>query len=243
RPRRRAIYAVITAVVVVAATAAAIGANSSNKSNAIPAAHGYTPRFVRHNCTDDQIAAVPGVTCGWLVVPENRSDPSKRTIRLEVSRYPASDGRGSVGPVVSIGYSGVREDPARSPVRDHSELIAIDTRVTLQPGEAGLTCPEAAKLSPAFFASPSNDPTVSASIVRAFRHWYRQLTAKGYDLARYTYDDAADDVIDLVRAFHLDRVNLTAEDEDSLVTYEVVRRAPELVRSITLQNPVVPGTT
>jgi DNA-binding SARP family transcriptional activator/pimeloyl-ACP methyl ester carboxylesterase len=243
RPRRRAIYAVTAAAVAVAAIVTAIAMTSSNPSTAIPAARGYTPRFVAHRCSADQYATVPGVSCGWLVVPENRNDPSKKWIRLEIARYPASDGRGSAGPVVSIGFAGVREDPARSPVRDHSELITIDTRVTLQPGEAGLTCPEAAKLSPAFFASPSDDPTLAEALVSGFRHCYRRLTAAGYDLSRYTYDDAADDVIDMARALHLERVNLTAEDEDSLVTYEIVRRAPKLARSITLQNPVVPGTT
>jgi DNA-binding SARP family transcriptional activator/pimeloyl-ACP methyl ester carboxylesterase len=243
RPRRRAIYATAVASVLGAVIAVAIAANASNKSSAVPAARGYTPRFVAHRCSADLTAAVPGVTCGWLVVPENRDAPSKRSIRLEVARYPAIDGRGSAGPLVSVGYSGLREDPARSPVRDHSELITIDTRVTLQPGETGLTCPDEAKLSTAYFASPSNDRKVSESNVKAFQHCYRQLTDSGFDLSHYTYDDAADDVIDLARAFHLERVNLTAEDEDSLVTYELVRRAPRLVRSITLQNPVVPGTT
>jgi DNA-binding SARP family transcriptional activator/pimeloyl-ACP methyl ester carboxylesterase len=245
KPRRR--WGVALAVAAVAAVLVAgitvLTSRSPHTAVAPPNAALYTPRFQAHQCSRDQLATVPGTRCGWLVVPENRTDPAKRWIRLEVARYPASNHESSHGPVVSIGWTGVREDPTRSPVRDHAELITIDTRVSLQPHEGALACPGAAKLSADYFASPSGDSRFTKRADEAFRECYQQLTKKGVDLSRYTYDDAADDVIDLARALHLDTLNINTEEEDSLVAYELVARAPSLVRSITLENPVIPGTT
>jgi hypothetical protein len=64
-------------------------------------------------------------------------------------------------------------------------------------------------------------------------------------LARYTIQDSADDVLDLARALHLTRVNLVASGSGivsaSPMALSVVREAPKLVRTLTLQNPWLPS--
>ena len=56
----------------------------------VPTAAGEVPRFEPAPCPKlpgaDELAKA---SCGYLVVPENRSRPTGRTIRLMVVKYPA----------------------------------------------------------------------------------------------------------------------------------------------------------
>ena len=60
-------------------------------ATAVPAlAESNVPRFEPAPCPKVQGAeALADASCGYLVVPENRSEPTGRTIRLFVATYPA----------------------------------------------------------------------------------------------------------------------------------------------------------
>src|SRR2546421_5597539 len=61
-----------------------------------------TPRFDRIQCPDlpTQLA---NARCGYLVVPEDRSRPSDRTIQLFVAIIPAQSSKSAPDPVVYLG--------------------------------------------------------------------------------------------------------------------------------------------
>ena len=61
------------------------------------------PRFEPAPCPKLQGAeALADASCGYLVVPENRSRPNDRTIRLMVAKYPARSSKKLPDPIVYL---------------------------------------------------------------------------------------------------------------------------------------------
>ena len=68
-----------------------------------PTAAGEVPRFEPAPCPKLQGAEeLAKASCGYLVVPENRSRPTGRTIRLMVAKYPARSPEKRPDPVVYL---------------------------------------------------------------------------------------------------------------------------------------------
>src|SRR4051812_1586278 len=69
----------------------------------VPTAAGQVPRFEPASCPKlpgaDELAKA---SCGYLVVLENRSQPTGRTIRLLVAKYPARSPGKQADPVVYL---------------------------------------------------------------------------------------------------------------------------------------------
>src|SRR5215831_7674369 len=61
-----------------------------------------TPRFDPIQCPDG-FPQLTNVRCGHLVVPEDRSQPSGRTIQLFVAIIPAQSGKSAPDPIVYLG--------------------------------------------------------------------------------------------------------------------------------------------
>jgi pimeloyl-ACP methyl ester carboxylesterase len=92
-------------------------------------------------------------------------------------------------------------------------------------------------------ATSQRDPATIAKGQAALRACYDRLIREGVALSRYTLEDAADDVLELMRALQLRRVNLAATGADAISAYAVVREAPGAVRTLTLDSPYAPGTS
>jgi len=70
------------------------------------------PRFEPASCPKLQGAeALAEASCGYLVVPEDRSRPSGRTIRLMVAKYPAHSSEKRADPVVYLAGGPVTSPP------------------------------------------------------------------------------------------------------------------------------------
>jgi class 3 adenylate cyclase len=228
-------------VVAVGVTIALVVRGGSGSTSSTPPARGYTPRYEPKRCSADLTKVVPQSVCGELVVPEDRAHPNGRSVRLFVWRVPArAPGAGAPDPTIDIGAFGVLEDPAKSPARDHSELVLFGTRVSDAPNPA-MACPEFDPVAADLLAGPFHSAATAERGTAALKACSARLTKSGVDLARYTYVDAGDDVVDLMRALHFDHVNLAAEGNDIQAAFEVARVAPGAVRSLTLENPVDPG--
>src|ERR1700730_3459033 len=241
-----AIVAAALAVPLLAGVLVATVAGGHSKVSAgVPPAKGYTPRFEQKPCAPDFLAKVPNGACGDLVVPEDRSKPHARWIRLWVTRAPALSGRGAADPVIAIGAELGQpdlEDPAKSPARDHAELIAILTRVS-EVSDPAMTCPEFEPIGFELLRRPQRDLATIAQGQAALRACHERLARAGVTLSRYTLDDAADDVLDLMRALHLRRATVAAMGDDAISAYAIVRDAPGAVRTLTLDGPDAPGTS
>ncbi len=236
RSRRRRPWPIAIAaglvVVLIAAAVVVITRDDSKPTATVPRPLHYTPRFERKPCSTELAKQFPDVTCGDLVVPENRDNPTGRWIRMRITRGPARAGASSGPPTVEIGDW---EDPARTPVRDFGELISFQPRTS--EGRNAPGCPEFDPVAAHVLARPESDLTVIAAGQKALRTCYDRLVRSGMSLANYNVDDAGRDVVDLLSALHLGKVNLVAGENWAQLAYVVLRVAPDAVRTLTLENP------
>jgi serine/threonine protein kinase, bacterial len=238
RRRRWPWAAAIAAVAIVVAVSVLVGISggSSNASaRPLPAAVGYTPRYVAVTCSVDVQTDIPGASCGTLTVPQDRSKPTGATVTLLVTRGPAR-GKVTSPPVVDFGADDLHD----SPVRDHAQEIQLSRR-GFAPSSPVLTCPEYAKIAPASLTLPSGDTQVATNRRTALQTCFSRLKAGGIDPNMFTYYTDADDMLDLMRALHLTRVNVAGNDTDTVSVLQLDRLAPQAIASISLQDPVVPG--
>ena len=93
-------------------------------ARAAQAAEGTTtvPRFEPAPCPKLQgVEWLADASCGYLVVPEDRSRPTGRTIRLMVAKHPARSPEKRHDPVVCL--AGVNELIAADFIRDRDILV------------------------------------------------------------------------------------------------------------------------
>ena len=89
------------ALIVVASSVTFLAPAAS--AQGVPTAAGEAPRFEPAPCPK-----LPGAeelakaSCGYLVIPENRSRPTGRTIRLLIAKYPARSPEKRPDPVVYL---------------------------------------------------------------------------------------------------------------------------------------------
>jgi class 3 adenylate cyclase len=224
-------------VVLIAAVVVVLTRDDSKTTATVPRTRDYTPRFERKPCPTDFAKQVPNGTCGDLVVPENRTKPKGRWIRLPITRAPARPGASSGPPTIAIGSF---EDTTRTPSRDFGELIAFQSRTD---GDRNAPrCPEFDSVAARLLARGQADLAVIADGQKALRACYDRVERSGMTLAHYNVDDAGRDVVDLISALHLREVNLVAGEAWSQLAYVVMRVAPDAVRTLTLENPETPHT-
>jgi class 3 adenylate cyclase/pimeloyl-ACP methyl ester carboxylesterase len=199
---------------------------------------GYTPRYVpMKSCPDDVRTVAGDATCGHLIVPQDRSKPGGRPVTMLVTRAPARLDGPTIAPTIDVCGC---ENLGNSLARDHGELIHVGQR-----GYSGsspvLTCPEFSDSRRHALTRPSDDPSAIASGTDALRRCYRRFVARGIDPAQYNFDAAARDVLDLMFVLEIRRANFVAFERSAAEVFDLLRRAPAAVRSITLDNPPPPG--
>jgi pimeloyl-ACP methyl ester carboxylesterase len=244
RRRRWTAFAVGAAVVLSAVLIATtlVTRRGSHAHIELSLASTYAPKIRSRPCPADFHSAVPNGTCGDLAVPEDRTKPNGRWLSLLFERAPSrTTGDRASDPTVAIGKFGTLEDAAASPARDHSDLILFGTR-TSEADDPAMACPEYDRDAVAFLTGSIRDPELHRRVPIDLWQCYSRLTNSGVNPARYTLRDGGDDVVDLVRALNLRQINLAAGDIDVPSAFEVVRRAPQVVRTLTLDNPIPPGT-
>jgi len=241
RPGRRGRRALAVGALVVAVAAALVlttRGSGTSSAGSVPVPHGYTPRLVTTSCHNPDVTAVRHASCGWLIVPQDRSQPQGRQVRLLIEQVPPLEPVGA-GSVPTIDLCGC--DPVNtSPVREHAELILLPQR-----GSAGnspaLDCPAVDRLMEASLALPSTDAASQTAIAAATRACRSHLLARGIDPADYNYDAQADDVLDLMSVLGLHQVDLVASYGFMHVAFGLLYREPNVVRSVTTEQPEPPG--
>jgi serine/threonine-protein kinase len=244
--RRKPLWAALAFGAILAGGAIAllaVGTQSSSRSPQRPraaASLGYTPTFVARPCPTG-VATDPGVSCGDLVVPEDRAKPTGRQLHLLIVRAAAQTPRPAPDPVVDvaggINYGG-GEGPS-SNVRLYSDYIELSARGNIG-SDPLLSCPEEQAAQESAIALAPRSPQAEDMLIAGFQACRARLVASGIDPNAYGADAAADDVRDLLRALKIDRANLTTL-EAPLTVFNVMRRWPQLVRTATIFDPVPPG--
>src|SRR5215472_777739 len=213
------------------------------------------PRFEPSVC-----AFIPGygitdglnLTCGILVVREDRSNPHSRTINLAVAIFKTPSSTPALDPVIYLSGG-----PGESPLTDiapnftsnslseslgNRDLIVFDPRGT-QNSQPSLDCPE---LRQAEYGSLDQNlsPAQEVAIQRAaLMSCYSRLVGEGIDLSLYNTVTTAADVNDLLQALGYKQVNLNGGSYGTRLALEVMKDYPQRVRSVILDAVFPPQVT
>ena len=215
----------------------------------------YQPVFEEAACPFDiPPGQVEGQTveCGYLVVPEDRSVPEARTIRLAVAVFHPPGGPSKPDPIIYLSggpggsaleliyYSYLKFAPVLAEGRD---LILFDQRgVGLS--EPALDCPAVLTLSFDLLdheidGKKPTDEEAFELFLQAFESCQQDLSQVA-DLSAYHTAASAADVNDLRLALGYEGVNLWGGSYGTRLALEVMRDYPEGLRSVVLDSVYPP---
>ncbi|MCB8926966.1 MAG: alpha/beta hydrolase [Ardenticatenaceae bacterium] len=183
--------------------------------------------------TDCPFDASGDIECGYLTVPEDRSDANSPMIQLAVAIVAAPDGA-TEPPVVYLaggpGSSGL-DDYAADPdswemsFLQNRDLILLDQRGTGY-SEPTLDCPEFAE------ADEQDNPDTLC---------FDRLTDEGINLMAYNTQENAADVEALRQALGIEQWDLLGISYGTRLALEVMRNHPAGVRAVILDSPFPPN--
>jgi len=230
----------------VAASCAAFLAPLASAQYAPPAAR-TVPRFEPAPCPQ-----LPGAeelakaSCGYLIVPENRSRPAGRTIRLMIAKYPARSSEKRADPIVYL--SGGPGDIAPLEVngliaadfiRDRNILV-MSQRGTMF-SQPALTCASADDFDRKLLGLRFYSAATERAHLAATQTCHRELVATGADLSAYNSTESAADFADLRKVLGIAAWNVYGTSYGSYLAQTLMRDHPEGIRSVILDS-VLPTT-
>ena len=231
---------------IAAALCVAFLAPVASAQHAPPAAR-TVPRFEPAPCPQ-----LPGAeelaraTCGYLVVPENRSRPTGRTIRLMIAKYPARSSEKRADPIVYL--SGGPGDIAPLEVngliaadfiRDRNILV-MSQRGTMF-SQPALTCASADDFDRKLLGLRFYSAATERAHLAATQTCHRELVATGADLSAYNSTESAADFADLRKVLGIAAWNVYGTSYGSYLAQTLMRDHPEGIRSVILDS-VLPTT-
>lgn len=207
----------------------------------------YTPRFEETTCWGGVTDA--DVTCGHVVVPEDRSDPDGRQVRLAVARL-AARSTPTRAPLLYLhggpggGVQGNLAGWTGSSLRDDQELILLDQRGSGL-SEPLLNCPERETVTWETFSQTGDLPAERQATRDATVACRDRLEADGVNLAAYDTVANANDVADIRIALGIDEWSIYGVSYGTTLALEVMRSHPEGVRAVVLDSayPLDQGPT
>ena len=184
------------------------------------------------------------ITCGFLVVPEDRAAPNGRQIRLAVAIAKTARSPRQADPVIYLaggpGSAAVATTPGLAQgwasFLAHRDLIVIDQRGTgfSQPS---LAC-TAQDAEPPTAAQTPDDR--AAAEYRSLIHCRDRLVGAGVQLGAYTTAASAEDLRDLRQALGYSRWNLFGISYGTRLALAAARADPGGVRSLILDSAYPP---
>src|SRR5258708_4997670 len=212
-----------------------------------PTAAGEVPRFEPAPCPK-----LPGAeelakaSCGYLVIPENRSQPTGRTIRLMVAKYPARSPEKRADPVVYL--AGGPGDIAPLEVSGliaadfirHRDILVGSQRGTMF-SQPALTCAPADDFARKLLGLRFYSEATERAHLAATEACHRELAATGADLSAYNSTESAADFADLRKVLGFAAWNVYGTSYGSYLAQTLMRDHPEGIRSIVLDS-VLPTT-
>lgn len=209
-------------------------------------AAGSPPTFEDAPCPPG-ITAEEGsaVSCGYLTVLEDRSEPNGQTIRLFVTRAEPLEGDPPPDPMFGPGPLSANRDlgwahrEALVGSRAGRVLYGMDVRGTGY-SEPNLSCPEIEQLTDPSTGITLGTPEMETPFLSAVQACHERLTAEGIDLASYNLEAMAADAEDLRTTLGIDDWNLITWGTTSAISFEIMRRYPEHIRSVAMDSPMPP---
>ena len=185
-------------------------------------------------------------SCFYLVVPEDRSQPNGRTIKLMVAKYPArsaekrpdavvylAGGPGDIAPLDVNGFI------AADFIRDR-DIYVVSQRGTMF-SEPALTCVAADDFARELLGLRFYSEAAKRAHLAATEACHRDLAATGAELSAYNSTENAADIADLRKVLGFSEWNVYATSYGSYLAQTLVRDHPEGIRSVVLDS-VLPTT-
>ncbi|NUV60092.1 alpha/beta hydrolase [Streptomyces sp. CAI-85] len=200
-------------------------------------------RFVPGPCPSTP-EPVPG-RCGFLEVPEKRSRPGGRTIRLAVAVVPAVSPKPGADPVVFMaggpGGDAFGDMPfvIGAGVNRDRDLIVMTQRGTLY-ARPNLACPEIDRFYAEAVGLRYDAASTGRRLVRATKQCRDRLAGQGVDLSAYNTTENAADFADLRTALGIRRWNVYGYSYGTDLGLTYLRRHPQGIRSLAIDSVVPP---
>ncbi|MGB8212644.1 MAG: alpha/beta fold hydrolase [Anaerolineales bacterium] len=209
----------------------------------------YTPVFAKVAC---RFAPPKGVvvTCGFVSVPEDRTNQHSNTIQLAVAIFHSTSPNPDPDPVIFLqggpGGQAVMLSADDFPVLvrpflSKRDYIAFDQRGTGLSVPA-LDCDELENVYKQDIGGQIPASSRDYIYTNAFRSCHDAMTVTGIELNSYTTLASSDDLKDIVTALGYKQVNLYSASYGTRLALVTMRNHPEIVRSVVLDS-VVPVET
>jgi pimeloyl-ACP methyl ester carboxylesterase len=185
-----------------------------------------------------------GVECGYLTVPENRTAPDGRTVRLAVARAKATAPDPRPDPLVYLtggpGGSALISAVPRIAAGWNADrdVIFLEQRGTWK-SEPLLACPEVDAFLDAWVGLDTFDPATAQRSADAVGACRDRLAATA-DLAAFDTTENAADVADLRTALGIGEWNLYGVSYGADLALQTLRDHPDGIRSVVLDSVLPP---
>src|SRR5258706_10512990 len=195
---------------------------------------------------------IADASCGYLVVPENRSRPDGGTIRLMVAKYPARLPEKRADPVVYLaGGPGdiapleVNAFIAAGFIRDR-DILVVSQRGTMF-SEPALTCASIDDFNRELLGLRFYSEATKRAHLAATEACHRALAATGANLGSYNSTESAADFADLRKVLGYEVWNVYGTSYGSFLAQTLMRDHPDGIRSVVLDSVLpttytIPGT-
>ncbi|MBO1269814.1 alpha/beta fold hydrolase [Arthrobacter cavernae] len=189
----------------------------------------------------------PEFTCGYLTVPENRTKPDGRTIRIAVARLKATSSQPQPDPIVWLaggpGASATALAPLIAQVKPSlnadRDFIFVNQRGTLHT-DPSLTCPEIDTFAHDAVSWVATDPATVRKNDEATKTCRTRLAKAGIDLSAYNSTENAADIADLRTALGIKEWNVYGVSYGTDLALQVARNHPQGIRSMVLASILPP---
>jgi pimeloyl-ACP methyl ester carboxylesterase len=209
----------------------------------------YTPTFESASCRFD-VPKGAHVTCGYLIVPEDRAGDPTHTIRLAVAVYHSDSSQPAPEPVLflqggpggqAVKLSAQAYSILVAPFLPQRDFIAYDQRGTGL-SEPALNCNDLTKAYLQDIYGQILPDTRKIVYSNAFLSCQGQMSVGGTNLNAYTTSASAADVRDLLQVLNYPQVDLYGASYGTRLAQVILRDDPALVHAAMLDS-VVPIET
>lgn len=226
---------------------AGCGESKAPPQDAPSAAAPTTAQFVAGGCprTPEPVPLLAKARCGVLVVPENRTKPDGRTLRLAVAIVPSETQPPAADPLVFLS-GGPGGDaivappvPADVGINRTRDLILMSQRGN-HSSQPALTCPEVDEFYGRRVGMLYGAPATGDAYVQAVTECRNRLAA-GADLAAFNSTESAHDLADLRNALGVGKWNVFSHSYGTELALIYMRLDADGIRSVTLDGVVPPS--
>ena len=186
--------------------------------------------------------------CGFVTVPEDRTQADGRSIKLAVAVLLATGDDPAPDPLVLMegGPGAPTIDgilapwlEVAAPIRASRDLVFFDQRGTGR-SEPALYCPELQQNTLDNLAEALTSAEGTARWLDAILACGDRLTQMGVNLTAYTNTASAADIDDLMQALGYEEWNLYGVSYGTLLALTTMRDRPERLRSVILDSAIPP---